>query len=426
MTTRLHPRRRAHAVSLSWRSPVSCPSSRSSSGGRGSPPRASCRGWSTRPAARCARRARPATRPGTGTRAPRSTGRSSIDPSTSARCGPRPGCCSASTSSARRARTPSRRSSREPDDWMSWANLTDALVELGDYDRAVEAADRLATLRPGVAAYTRVAGLQALLGDRATRDRHARGRGRRRRARGARDARMDARASRTRAPARSATPPPRAPPTSARSTRSPATIWRSPAWRARAPRRAAPPRPSRSRRARRRARAGAGALRTPRRPPRRRRPTGGIGSRRSTLVRVMERLAAAQGTSYGREVALFLADHDRDLPDALRLARDDVARRPDVYGDDVLAWTLYKNGRPPAAKRAVDARAPARNRGRDVPLSRRHDRPGARPAPRRRPSSRAGACARPGVRRTPGADGACRARRGPEHQAGPRSGGCPP
>jgi tetratricopeptide (TPR) repeat protein len=67
----------------------------------------------------------------------------------------------------------------------------------------------------------------------------------------------------------------------------------------------------------------------------------------------MERLAAAQGTSYGREVAFFLADHDRDLAEALRLARDDAAHRGDVYGDDVLAWTLYKNGRPAEAKRAA-------------------------------------------------------------------------
>src|SRR5262249_240197 len=55
---------------------------------------------------------------------------------------------------------------REPDDFMNWANLTDALVELGDYGRAVDAADRLARLHPGVVAYTRVAGLQALLGNR--------------------------------------------------------------------------------------------------------------------------------------------------------------------------------------------------------------------------------------------------------------------
>ena len=49
---------------------------------------------------------------------------------------------------------------------------------------------------------------------------------------------------------------------------------------------------------------------------------------------------------------MVLADHDRDVADALRIACADVARRPDVYGDDVLAWTLFKNGRDAAAKRA--------------------------------------------------------------------------
>jgi tetratricopeptide (TPR) repeat protein len=71
------------------------------------------------------------------------------------------------------------------------------------------------------------------------------------------------------------------------------------------------------------------------------------------LVRVMERLAAAGGTTYGREVALFLADHDRDPAEALRLARAEAGRRDDVYTDDVLAWTLAKNGRPAEAMRAA-------------------------------------------------------------------------
>src|SRR5262249_6044965 len=34
----------------------------------------------------------------------------------------------------------------EPNDFMNWANLTDALVELGDYPQAIDAADRLAEL----------------------------------------------------------------------------------------------------------------------------------------------------------------------------------------------------------------------------------------------------------------------------------------
>ncbi len=47
---------------------------------------------------------------------------------------------------------------------------------------------------------------------------------------------------------------------------------------------------------------------------------------------------------YRRVLALFYADHDRDLTTALKLARLDLSERQDVYGHDALAWVLYKNG----------------------------------------------------------------------------------
>ena len=67
----------------------------------------------------------------------------------------------------------------------------------------------------------------------------------------------------------------------------------------------------------------------------------------------MGRIAAVRGQSPGRDLALFLADHDRDLAEALRLARAEAAARDDVYTNDALAWALYKNGRLADAKRAV-------------------------------------------------------------------------
>jgi tetratricopeptide (TPR) repeat protein len=240
---------------------------------------------------------------------------------------------------------------REPRDWMSWANLTDACVELGDYERAVEAADRSSALRPGVAAYTRVAGLQALLGDRVE-------------AIATLEAALGA--------AEGAEPETRA--------------WTlvhlghehlalgNPDAASSAYERALEAFPdyhlalaglARARAAQgRTAEAIAVATRAVEHVPA---PAlHGLLADLETAagepieaeqaldtVRVMERLAAARGLSYGREVALVLADHDRDLPDALRIARADVAQRPDVYGNDVLAWTLYKNGRLAEAKRAT-------------------------------------------------------------------------
>jgi tetratricopeptide (TPR) repeat protein len=57
-----------------------------------------------------------------------------------------------------------------------------------------------------------------------------------------------------------------------------------------------------------------------------------------------------------RERARFLADHDRDLPEALALAEADFAQRQDVRGHDVLAWALFKNGRvEEAAKHSAKA-----------------------------------------------------------------------
>jgi tetratricopeptide (TPR) repeat protein len=49
---------------------------------------------------------------------------------------------------------------------------------------------------------------------------------------------------------------------------------------------------------------------------------------------------------YNRELALFYLDHDLKLAEALDLARKELPVRPDIYSHDVLAWALYKNGRP--------------------------------------------------------------------------------
>jgi tetratricopeptide (TPR) repeat protein len=52
---------------------------------------------------------------------------------------------------------------------------------------------------------------------------------------------------------------------------------------------------------------------------------------------------------YNRELALFYADHDVKLPEALQLAERELEVRKDIYTDDVLAWALYKNDKPEEA-----------------------------------------------------------------------------
>jgi tetratricopeptide (TPR) repeat protein len=49
-------------------------------------------------------------------------------------------------------------------------------------------------------------------------------------------------------------------------------------------------------------------------------------------------------SEHRRELAMFYADHDLELPRALELARADFAERQDVFAYDALAWTLSKNG----------------------------------------------------------------------------------
>jgi tetratricopeptide (TPR) repeat protein len=63
------------------------------------------------------------------------------------------------------------------------------------------------------------------------------------------------------------------------------------------------------------------------------------------LVAVIERLLVANGVRTDLETALFDIDHGRQLPRALALARRAQRLRPSIDGDDVLAWALARNSR---------------------------------------------------------------------------------
>jgi tetratricopeptide (TPR) repeat protein len=71
------------------------------------------------------------------------------------------------------------------------------------------------------------------------------------------------------------------------------------------------------------------------------------------LVDRIGQVARATGSVYDRQLTLFDADHDRDLPDALTRARAELVVRPDVYGYDALAWALFKSGDLEAAAAAA-------------------------------------------------------------------------
>jgi tetratricopeptide (TPR) repeat protein len=71
------------------------------------------------------------------------------------------------------------------------------------------------------------------------------------------------------------------------------------------------------------------------------------------LAEFIERNGASAST-YSRQLALFLADHDIKLDEALAIARRERQARNDIYTSDALAWCLFKNGMLREAKEAMD------------------------------------------------------------------------
>jgi tetratricopeptide (TPR) repeat protein len=69
-------------------------------------------------------------------------------------------------------------------------------------------------------------------------------------------------------------------------------------------------------------------------------------------VDTISKLAQVNQQVYNRLVAVFEADHDRSLDEALRLTDAELSVRHDIYGYDASAWALYKSGRYQDAKDA--------------------------------------------------------------------------
>ncbi len=238
-----------------------------------------------------------------------------------------------------------------PRDWWNYGNLADACVELGRYADAIRATSRMMVLRPGVAVYTRVAALRALMDDR----------------RGAIEALELALSA-----ADASDPEERAwiltylghehwalGELHEARTRYEEALHTFPDYHLALPGLA-------------RVRAAEGetaeAIRLYERAlARAPMPAiaGALGDLYAAIgdpehasatydfAMYMGRVATARGQTLGRELALFLVDHNRDPHEALRLVTTDAARRRDVYTDDALGWVLYKSGRPAEAKRAL-------------------------------------------------------------------------
>lgn len=62
-------------------------------------------------------------------------------------------------------------------------------------------------------------------------------------------------------------------------------------------------------------------------------------------VEFIGQLDALNQVVYNRQLALFYANHDRHLDEALTLAQAEWHARQDILGADALAWALHKHGR---------------------------------------------------------------------------------
>ena len=72
------------------------------------------------------------------------------------------------------------------------------------------------------------------------------------------------------------------------------------------------------------------------------------------LVEYIGYLTNLNTHAYNRELAVFYADRGVKLAESLKLAQRELEVRQDVYTQDVLAWSLYKNGKLKEANAAMD------------------------------------------------------------------------
>jgi tetratricopeptide (TPR) repeat protein len=79
----------------------------------------------------------------------------------------------------------------------------------------------------------------------------------------------------------------------------------------------------------------------------------GEAKRQYELVEFIERTGAGS-TTYSRQLALFWADHDTKLDKALEIMQRERAARADIYTSDALAWCLYKKGQLAEARESIE------------------------------------------------------------------------
>jgi tetratricopeptide (TPR) repeat protein len=75
--------------------------------------------------------------------------------------------------------------------------------------------------------------------------------------------------------------------------------------------------------------------------------------RQYELVEFVEKTSAASGT-YSRQLAVFWADHDQKLDQALAIMQRERSSRADIFTCDASAWALFKNNRIDEASKVIE------------------------------------------------------------------------
>lgn len=71
-------------------------------------------------------------------------------------------------------------------------------------------------------------------------------------------------------------------------------------------------------------------------------------------LELIQTLEQTQQVLYNRQLAIFFANHNTNLDQALAFAEMELADRRDIYAYDTLAWALFRNGRYEEARAASD------------------------------------------------------------------------
>jgi hypothetical protein len=75
-------------------------------------------------------------------------------------------------------------------------------------------------------------------------------------------------------------------------------------------------------------------------------PADAAATKAFDTIRFIEQLGDIQATTYDRQLLRFEVDHGGANDALLDRVRTSVEARQDAAGHDLLAWTLYRLGRP--------------------------------------------------------------------------------